>query len=159
MLELGEELLDRVEVGAVGRQEEEMGAGGPDGAAGGLSLVAAEVVEDDDVAFGEGRPENLLDLEGEELAVDRAVDDPGCVDAIASQGGDECGEALHQLHWLRLTKYRREHPEPVCRPGCHDSQYQRRPTRPQADNESDRPEGVDRNRKMERDLVGTALED
>ena len=70
-----------------------MGAGGPDGAAGGLSLVAAEVVEDDDVAFGEGRPENLLDLEGEELAVDRAVDDPGCVDAIASQGGDE-GERL-----------------------------------------------------------------
>jgi hypothetical protein len=33
VLELGEELLDRVEVGAVGRQEEEMGAGGPDGAA------------------------------------------------------------------------------------------------------------------------------
>src|SRR5829696_8278921 len=70
-----------------------MGAGGSDGAAGGLSLVAAEVVEDDDVAFGEGRPENLLDVEGEELAVDRAVDDPGCVDAIASQGGDE-GERL-----------------------------------------------------------------
>src|SRR4051812_45471448 len=45
------------------------------------------------VAFGEGRPENLLDVEGEELAVDRAVDNSGCVDAIASQGGDE-GERL-----------------------------------------------------------------
>jgi len=98
VLELGEELLDRVEVGAVGRQEEEMGADRPDGAAGGLSLVACEVVEDDDVAFGEGRPENLLDVEGEELAVDRAVDDPGCVDAIASQGGDE-GERLPMMGW------------------------------------------------------------
>src|SRR5215207_8404815 len=56
------------------------------------------------------------------------------------------GEALHQLHWLRLTKYRREHPEPVCCPGCHDcqgDQHQRRPTRPQADDESDRPEDLD----------------
>src|SRR5829696_6965190 len=58
------------------------------------------------------------------------------------------GEALHQLDWLRLTKYGREHPEPVCCPGCHDrkdDQYQRRPTRPQADNESDRPEDLDGN--------------
>src|SRR5215204_7414173 len=92
-LRLGEELLDGVEVGAVGRQEEEVGAGGPDGAACGLSLVAAEIVEDDEVALGEGRDENLLDIEGEELAVDRAVDDPGRVEAIRPQGGDE-GERL-----------------------------------------------------------------
>ena len=63
------------EVGAVGRQEKEMAAGPPDGAAGGLAFVTAEVVEDDDVARRERRGENLLDVEGEELAVDRAVDD------------------------------------------------------------------------------------
>ena len=99
-----------------GRQEEEMGAGGPDGAAGGLSLVAAEVVEDDDVAFGEGRPENLLDVEGEELAVDRAVDDPGCVDAIASQGGDE-GERLPMA--LRHAGLEPLSPRPPAAQGRH----------------------------------------
>jgi hypothetical protein len=93
VFELGEELLDRIEVGAVGRQEEEVGAGGADGAASGLSLVAAEIVEDDDVALGEGGSEDLLDIEGEELAVDRAIDDPGRIDAIAAQGGEE-GEGL-----------------------------------------------------------------
>ena len=59
VLEFGEELLDRVEVGAVGRQEQQMSAGCPDGAAGGLALVAAEVVEDDDIARGQGRDEDF----------------------------------------------------------------------------------------------------
>ncbi len=63
VFELGEDLFDRVEVGAVGRQEEQMGASGSDGGAGGLALVAAEVVEDDDVARREGRGEDLLDVE------------------------------------------------------------------------------------------------
>ena len=42
--ELGKDLLDRVEVGTVGRQEEELGSGRSDGPAHGLSLVTAEVV-------------------------------------------------------------------------------------------------------------------
>ena len=41
-LELGEDLLDRIEVGAVGWQEEEPCACGPDRAAHCLSLVTAE---------------------------------------------------------------------------------------------------------------------
>src|SRR5215211_7424099 len=89
VLELGEELLDGVQVGAVGRQEEEMGADGPDGAACRLSLVAAEIVEDDEVALGERRDEDPLHVEGEELAVNRPVDDPRRIDAIDPQRGDE----------------------------------------------------------------------
>jgi hypothetical protein len=41
--ELGERLLDRIEVGRVGRQEEELGAGGADGPADGLGFVAARL--------------------------------------------------------------------------------------------------------------------
>lgn len=47
------DLPDGIEVRAVGRQEEE--ACLLDGAAHGLSLVAAEIVEDYDVALGETR--------------------------------------------------------------------------------------------------------
>lgn len=49
-LKLGEHLLDRVEVGRVRRQEEEPRTGSADGAANGLALVAAEVVDPDDIA-------------------------------------------------------------------------------------------------------------
>jgi hypothetical protein len=50
VLELGEERLDRVEVGRVLRQEQEFGASGPDGLPNNYALVAAEIVHDDDVA-------------------------------------------------------------------------------------------------------------
>jgi hypothetical protein len=48
VFEFGEDLLDRVEVGTVGRQEEQMRTGRADGVAGRFALVAAEIVEDDD---------------------------------------------------------------------------------------------------------------
>ena len=57
----GEGLFDRVEVGRVGGQEEELGFGGADRGAKGAALVAAEVVHDDNVARREDRDENLLD--------------------------------------------------------------------------------------------------
>ena len=84
MLELGEELLDRVKVRAVGRQEQKMGARGPDGGAGGLVLVAAEVVQDDDIARLQGRDEDGLDVAAEDGAVDRPVDDPGGTDPVVA---------------------------------------------------------------------------
>ena len=71
MFELGEDLFDGIEVGAVGRQEKELGFGRADGGASGLAFVAAEVVQDDDIAWREGRSENLLDVEEEGFAVDR----------------------------------------------------------------------------------------
>jgi hypothetical protein len=51
MFELCEGLLDRIEIGAVGRQEEQMRSLGADGVAGGPALVTSEVVENDDLAL------------------------------------------------------------------------------------------------------------
>ena len=89
MLELGEELLDRVEVGRVFGQEEEPGPGGADGPPHGAAPVRAEIVHDDDVAWlaawGRGPPR----YRQEALAVDRAVDQPGRLDAVVAQGGQE----------------------------------------------------------------------
>jgi hypothetical protein len=50
MLELREDLIDGIEVGAVGRKEDEVGANGADEAPCLLSFVAAEVVENDDIS-------------------------------------------------------------------------------------------------------------
>ena len=98
MLELREDLLDRIEVGAVGGQEEHVCSDGADRLARGLSLVGAEVVEDDDVAHGQGRGQNLFHISGEDVAVDRPVDDPWRVDAVMAQGSDE-GESLPVPVW------------------------------------------------------------
>jgi Integrase core domain len=56
--ELGEDLLDRIEVGRVFGQEHDARADGSDGLSHRLSLVGAEIVEDDDVARLEGNPEH-----------------------------------------------------------------------------------------------------
>ena len=89
VLELGEELLDRVQVWAIGRQENQMGTCGPDGVPCAAPFVAAQVVENDDVACRQGRHEHLLDIGCEQLAIDGTVDHPGCIDAVVPQGGDE----------------------------------------------------------------------
>ncbi len=90
MFELREEHLDGVQVGRVLGQEEQLCADGADGASHGFALVGAEIVHDDDVAWLEGRRENPLDVEGEAFAIDRAIDEPGRVDVVVTQGGQEC---------------------------------------------------------------------
>ena len=76
-LELGEDLLDRVEVGRVFGQEDEARPDGSDGLSHRLSLVGAEIVEDDDVARLEGRGEELFDIGAEAFAVNGAVNRQG----------------------------------------------------------------------------------
>ena len=68
-LSLAKSLLDRVEVGAVGRQVEDAGAGRRDRLADARDLVRGEVVHDHDVAGGERRREELLDVGAEGLPV------------------------------------------------------------------------------------------
>ena len=87
VLNLGEHLLDRVEVGGVLRQEHEARPDGSDGLSHRLSLVGAEIVEDNDVARLEGRGEELFDIGAEAFAVDGAVEQAGRIDPVIAQGG------------------------------------------------------------------------
>src|SRR5213079_1125245 len=57
-LKLGEDLLDRIEVRAVGRQKEQLGADRADGTAHGFPFVAAEIVDDHDISGLEGGHEH-----------------------------------------------------------------------------------------------------
>jgi hypothetical protein len=65
VFELGEELLDRVQIGGVCRQEEKPGACGTDGAAHSVALVRTKIVHDHDVAGLQCRNKNLGDIETE----------------------------------------------------------------------------------------------
>jgi hypothetical protein len=55
--------------------------------------VAAEVVQDDDIAGRESRGEDLFDLEEEGFAVDRPIDHPRRIDPVVAERGDE-GQGL-----------------------------------------------------------------
>ena len=61
-----------------------MGAGLADRGAGGLALVRAQIVENDDVAARQGRSEKLFDIGGEQRAVDRSVEDARRLDAVTA---------------------------------------------------------------------------
>ena len=89
MLELGEDLLDRIEIGTVGRQEKPVRASGADGLADSLAFVTAEIVEHDDIARLEGADKKLFDVRAEALAVNRSVKDAGRLDPVHPQGGEE----------------------------------------------------------------------
>lgn len=90
-LELGAGQFDRVEVGAVGRQVDELGALCRDGLGDAGDLVAAQIVELNDVVGSQGRRQHLFDISAEALAIDRAVEDTGRGDAAAAQAGDQRG--------------------------------------------------------------------
>ena len=89
-LEFGEGHFDRVEVGRIGRQEQEPCAFGPDGLFGSLAFVRRKIVEDDDIARRQGRDQLRFDPCFENEAVDRSVDHPGRGEAVTSQPSDEC---------------------------------------------------------------------
>ena len=95
---LGEHLLDGIEIGTIGRQEEKPRADSTDGPAHGMALVAAEIVHDDDVAGLERRHQELLDIGFEAFAIDRSIKDARRVDPVVPQGGKEC-ECLPMPVW------------------------------------------------------------
>ncbi len=66
-----------------------MGAGGSDCLANGLTLVATEVVHDDNVAGFERGHEALLDPCGEAEAVDRSVEDAWRIDPVVPERCEE----------------------------------------------------------------------
>lgn len=85
MLEFGEDLFDRIEVGAVGRQEQQSCADAADRLAHLLPLMTAEIVHDNHVAGFEGRQQELAHIGKEALCVDRAVQHARGVDPVAAQ--------------------------------------------------------------------------
>jgi hypothetical protein len=88
--QLGEHLLDGIEIGTIRRQEEKPGPDRADGPSHGVALVTAEIVHDDDVAGLERRHEELLDIGFEAFAIDRSIKDARCVDPVVPQGRKEC---------------------------------------------------------------------
>lgn len=89
MLDLGKELLDRIEIGAVGRQEDDPGSHTSDRLTHGLALMAAKVIEDDDVLGRERLDQFLFHVSQEGIGVDRAIENPWRIDAVAPERGDE----------------------------------------------------------------------
>ena len=87
VLQLGEDLFDRVQIGRVFGQEEQFGAHGSDRPTNGFSFVAAEIVHHDDVPRQKRGRQHGLDIGFEALAVDRTVENPGRFDAIMPKGG------------------------------------------------------------------------
>ena len=105
-LELGEGVLDRIEVGAVRRQVAQLGACRLDQIAHARPLVTGQVVHDDDVAWVKLRDQDPIDPGLEDVAVDRAVDDERGDDAAVAQAGDEGGGLPMAM--------RHAHPQPLA---------------------------------------------
>lgn len=86
-LERGEDLLDRVQIGTVGRQEEQMGAGLPDRPSNRHAFVTAEIVEYDNIAWTQPWHQELRHPGEEQTTVDQSVEDAGCDNSIRPQPG------------------------------------------------------------------------
>jgi len=89
VLELGEDLLNSANIGAVRRHKEEMGTSRMDGPAHSASLVAAEVAHHHHVTGVQGGGEHLFDIGPEQIILDRAVEDARRVDPVHPQRADE----------------------------------------------------------------------
>ena len=107
LFELGEDLLDRIEVGGSISAEHQTHPGVADRPSHGLCLVRADIVEDHDVARLEGGREELFDIGVEAFAVDRP-EQAGRLDAITTQGRQESrglpvamGNLVHEPFALR----------------------------------------------------------
>ena len=84
MFEFGEDLLDGVQIGRVGRQEQQAGTDAADRFTDGGPFVTAQIIHDDDIARRECRHEELLDIVEEGCTVDRLIEDTRCVDPVAA---------------------------------------------------------------------------
>lgn len=88
-LELCEGHLDRVHVGAVWRQVEDLGSAVGDRLADAGDLVGGQVVEHHDVAPLERGAQDIADVDAEGIAIHRAIEHPRRGHAAQPQSGDE----------------------------------------------------------------------
>ena len=89
MFDLGEGLFDWVQVRRVLGQEPQAGTGVFDHVAHGRGFVAAEIVENNDIAGVQGRDQNLLDVGAKGFAVDRAIEHAWRSEPVAAQGSQK----------------------------------------------------------------------
>ena len=87
--ELGEGHFDRVQVGRVGRQEDQVVALGAQKRDGARRFVRGQVVGDDNLARSEGWGQFVLDLGLKADAVHCAVQHPGSQQTVATKARDE----------------------------------------------------------------------
>src|SRR5262249_29169226 len=110
------DLLDRIEVWRVLRQEEQLGAGRADELAHGIALVAAEIVHDDDICGPQGRKEDVLDVDSKALSVDWAIDHPWSFNPVVAKSGQERGGPPAAMRDLRVEPHAAVRPAPQR---CH----------------------------------------
>src|SRR5215831_20909360 len=89
-LDFGKALLDRIEIGTVGRQIAQCSVRRFDDLAHPVSLVSRQVIDDDDVARPQRRRQALLQIFDEDCAVHRAIDDERSGEAIKPKPGHKC---------------------------------------------------------------------
>lgn len=89
MLDLGKELFDRVEIRAVWRQEDHSRPHTPDRLTHSLALMAAKVIEDDDILGRERLDQFLFHISQEGIGIDRTIENPWRIDAVAPERRDE----------------------------------------------------------------------
>lgn len=100
LLDFGERLLDRIEVGRVRRKVPELGATGLDGGPRPLAMVGAEVIGDDDLAGPEGWREDVADVPLEAVSRHRPIEAHRRADASERQGRED-GLVLALVPWRR----------------------------------------------------------
>ena len=87
--ELGERLLDRIEVGAIGRQIAQCRAGSLNRFPDAGDFVGRQVVHHDDIALAQDRREKMFDIGQETRAIHWPIENARRGDRIATQGADE----------------------------------------------------------------------
>ena len=88
-LQLGKRVLDRVEVGRVGRQKPEPGTCRVDRSTDAGNLVGGQIIHHDGLAWSQGGDEHLLDIREESRAVHWPIKHHGCGQAAKPEGRDE----------------------------------------------------------------------
>ena len=84
-------MFDGIEVRRIGRQEQQVAAGGLDQAQRGWGLVEPGIVQDDHAGWRQHRQQNVLEIEVHDLARAVAVKDERRDQLLALAGGDDTG--------------------------------------------------------------------